>query len=73
MAGTTTWNDVAAASAETQRLAEIDRLAAEQAADAAKGPKKFLRAPKGSKAKKLKIEDDKGEPLPPDGGGGLAF
>jgi len=54
MAGSTTWDDVAAASAETQRLAEIERLANEQAADAAKGPKKLLKAPKGAKGKKTK-------------------
>jgi hypothetical protein len=65
MVGSTSWDDVAVASAETQRLAEIDRLAAEQATDAAKGPKKMLRAPKGAKGKKLKIEGENGEPLPP--------
>jgi hypothetical protein len=69
--GSTSWDDVAAASAEAQRLAEIDRLAAEQAADAEKGPKKLLKTPKGAKVKKLKIEDDGGNPLPPDDG--LAF
>lgn len=69
--GSTSWDDVAAASAEAQRQAEIDKLAAEQAAEAAKEPKRLLKAPKGAKGKKLKVQDGDGNPLPPDDG--LAF
>lgn len=47
--------------------AEIDQLAADQAADAAKsGPKRLLRAPKGAKSKRLKVIDGDGNPLPTD-------
>jgi len=63
--GSTTWDDVAAASAEAQRQAEIDKLAAEQQAEAAKEPKRLLKAPKGAKGKKLKVQDGEGNPLPP--------
>lgn len=65
MTDSVTWDAVAAASAETQRQVEIDKLAEEQAVDAAKGPKKMLKAPKGAKAKKLNVQDAEGNPLPP--------
>jgi hypothetical protein len=53
---TPTWDEVKAASAETQRLAEIERLANEQADDQKKnGPKNLLKAPKPKKAKEKKI------------------
>lgn len=81
-----TWDDVKAESAERQRLAEIEQLAAQQAADK---PPTLLKAPKRSKAppKTIKVVDEKDEPLVPpadeadgsehaanaDGGDGLIF
>lgn len=54
---TPTWEEVQAASAETQRLAEIDRLAAEQKEDQKKnGPKNLLKAPKPRKGKKIVVK-----------------
>lgn len=63
--GSTSWDDVAAASAEVQRQAEIDKLAADQSADAANGPKRLLKAPKVAKGKKLRVLDGEGNPIPP--------
>lgn len=67
----TTWSDAIEASAEKERLAEIERLAGEQAADAAKSPKALLKAPRGHKAKKngapkrISVADQDDKPIPP--------
>lgn len=45
----------------------------EAADDAANKTKRLLKAPKGAKGKKLKIQNGKGEPLPPTDPDGLAF
>jgi hypothetical protein len=60
-----TWSDVKAASEERARQEEIQRLAAEQAADGA--PKRLLKAPKknGKTSKRIRVEDEKGNELPP--------
>lgn len=65
-----TWSDIVEASAEKERLAEIAKLAGEQAADAAKSPKAILKAPAGYKkgkaaAKKNKILDQDDKPILP--------
>lgn len=58
-----TWNDLVAASEEAARLAEIDRLAAEQAADKPKALLSSRRAK--AEAKRLKVQDEKGNPIIP--------
>lgn len=70
--GSTTWDDVAAASAEAQRQAEIDKLAADQAADAEKDkPKGGLQVPKGAKGRRTKPAKEEAngvDTTPPPGG-----
>jgi hypothetical protein len=58
-----TWNDLVAASEEAARFAEIDRLAAEQAADKPKALLSSRRAK--AEAKRLKVQDVDGNPILP--------
>lgn len=58
------WAEAVAASAETQRQNEIDKLAADQAADATATSKKLLKVPRGAKSRKtVKVVDEKGATL----------